>query len=130
MTERMTLAQLREAQKPTKGVQRVIGARRVHVPGEGWFDSHREAARFQELRLLERGGEIRDLRRQVPIKLMGQGGPIETQTGKPMRYVADFTYVDARTDLPVIEDAKGHATDVFKIKKAILAAMGVQVREV
>ena len=47
-----------------------------------------------------------------------------------MLYLADFTYADHRLGgITVIEDAKGHQTDVFLIKKAILAAQGVEVQE-
>lgn len=131
MTERMTLAQLRATQKKdSKGVKRVIGARRVFVEGVGWFDSDREAKRYQELALLEKAGEIRDLERQVPIDLMGRDEPLKTPTGLNMRYIADFRYFDKRSGVLVIEDAKGWATEVFKIKKAVLAAMGVEVVEI
>lgn len=34
------------------------------------------------------------------------------------------------TDLEVIEDSKGFATPEFKLKRAILAAQGITVREV
>ena len=47
-----------------------------------------------------------------------------------MRYIADFQYVDVKLGLVVIEDAKGFSTDTFKLKRAILAAMGLQVVEV
>jgi hypothetical protein len=80
--------------------------------------------------LLQRAGEISDLRRQVPFPLNGKDGPILTPTGRQMLYLADFTYADHRLGgITVIEDAKGHQTDVFLIKKAILAAQGVEVQE-
>lgn len=132
MTERMTLAQLRAAQKKeSKGVQRVIGARRVHVPDFGWFDSHAELKRWNELLLLERSGEIHSLERQVPLELKGEKGPILTPSGKPMRYIADFRYFDTRINAVVIEDKKSgdHRTEVYSIKKAILAAMGTEILE-
>jgi hypothetical protein len=51
-----------------------------------------------------------------------------TDTGKRERiYRADFVYVDNALGITVVEDRKGHETDVFKIKKAILAAQGMEI---
>jgi len=95
------------------------------------FDSKREAKRWQELKLLERAGEISDLERQVSIDLLGRDGPILTDSGKRVRrYVADFRYFDHKLGAHVIEDAKGFPTAEYKIKRAILAAMGVEIKEV
>lgn len=106
--------------------RRVMGAIRTRV-GALTFDSRREARRYQELLLLERAREISDLHLQVEIQLQGQKGPILTETGKVMTYRADFRYFDHRTMQTVHEDAKGHPTDVFKMKRAILKAMGVEI---
>lgn len=105
------------------------GAKAATVGAEK-FSSRREARRFMELQLLARGGEIRDLRRQVKFHLQGANGPILTPTGLKASYVADFVYFDCRTGLEVIEDSKGFATPEFKLKRAILAAQGITVREV
>lgn len=95
------------------------------------FDSLREARRWGELKLLEKGGAIRNLRRQVRIEMMGRDGPILTPKGRPAAYVADFVYEDRRLNwAEVIEDAKGHATPEYKLKRAILAAMGMEIVEV
>jgi hypothetical protein len=94
------------------------------------FASKKEAKRWGELNLLERAGEIRDLKRQVPILMHGEKEAIKTPTGKNAIYVADFRYIDTKTGLWVIEDAKGYATPVYKLKRAILAAMGITIREV
>ncbi|MBK8909164.1 MAG: DUF1064 domain-containing protein [Rhodospirillales bacterium] len=94
------------------------------------FASTREARRWAELRLLERAGDIRALRRQVAIRLIGRDGPILTDTGRPRTYVADFVYEDCRLGwAEVVEDAKGHPTPEYRLKRAILAAQGVAVRE-
>ncbi len=101
-------------------------AKRIVVDGIT-FDSKKEAKRWQELRLLERAGEISNLERQVPIKLNGQNGPIMTDSGKKQRtYVADFRYIDwSKGGAWVIEDAKGFETPEFKLKRAVLAAQNV-----
>ena len=44
-------------------------AKKVNVNGM-IFDSHKEANRYFELRLLERAGEIKNLSRQVPFELI------------------------------------------------------------
>lgn len=95
------------------------------------FDSQREMARYAALKLLERGGMIRDLRRQVRIPLEGRDGPVRFQpSNRAAVYVADFAYFDVPKGAEVIEDAKGYATPEYKLKRAILAAQGVQIVEV
>lgn len=43
--------------------------KKITVDGQ-IFDSKKEANRYKELRLLEKAGEIKDLRTQVKFKLM------------------------------------------------------------
>ena len=105
------------------------GAKRATV-GDEKFSSKREAKRWVELQLLQRGGEIHDLRRQVPIALIGSKDMIRTPTGRVMTYVADFIYFDCRANAEVIEDSKGYPTPEYKLKRAILAAQGVTIVEV
>lgn len=126
--KRMTAAEFNAsnvaAKAPDKG--RVRGTKRICVQGIQ-FDSKKEADRFGDLRNLERAGIISDLKLQVPFELHGKDGPILAPTGKVMTYRADFQYFDKRIGVTVIEDAKGWATDTFKMKQAILAAQGVEV---
>jgi len=105
------------------------GAKKATVDGVN-FSSKREAKRWMELQMLLEGGEIKDLRRQVKIALIGRADMIRTPTGKVAHYVADFVYFDNRTGLEVIEDAKGYPTPEYKLKRAILAAQGVRIVEV
>lgn len=132
MTERMTAAELQAAVARPARPQRVMGAKRTMVDGIT-FDSAKEARRWQELRLLERAGEIAELERQVPIPLNGRDGPVLTPTGRQMLYLADFQYRDHRLGgAVVIEDVKSgdHRTEVYQIKRAVLAAQGVEVSEI
>lgn len=101
-------------------------SKRITVDGVS-FHSKAEAARWRELKLLEREGKIAQLECQVPIELWGRDGPILTdKTGKPRTYVADFRYIDWRKNgVWVIEDKKGFETPEFKLKRAILSAQGV-----
>lgn len=92
------------------------------------FDSKREANRYCELKLMERAGEITDLRRQVRYEI---NQPYEI-AGKKVRgiyYVADFVYCEKGE--PVIEDVKGMRTDVYKIKKKLFESKyKIQIKEV
>ena len=132
MTQRMTAADFIKSigkglSQPKEG--RIKGAERMIVDGKS-FASRREGRRYSDLLMFQRGGYICDLRCQVPIELHGRDGPILTPTGRVMLYLADFQYFDITNDCWVVEDAKGHMAEVYVMKKAILAAMGVQIREV
>jgi Protein of unknown function (DUF1064) len=128
----MTAEQYQAAQRVETGQgedrRRVRGAQRTTTADGITHDSKTEAQRWEELKLLQRAGSICGLRRQVDIVLQGRDGPILTDSGKNERiYRADFVYVDNALGITVIEDRKGHETDVFKIKKAILAAQGMEI---
>ena len=96
------------------------------------FDSMKEAARWQELKLLERAGEIRDLQRQVPFVVIPvqkdeRGKVIERE----VKYVADFTYVEKGKLTRTVEDVKGLKTEVYKLKrKLMLYRNGIRIKEV
>lgn len=130
MTDRVTAAEFQNKSSATGGVKkgRVRGTKATVVDGIK-FQSKKEGRRYAVLRQSERAGIIENLRLQVPYELQGADGPLLTPTGRKMIYKADFVYFDKRIDAEVVEDSKGWATDVFKIKKAILAAQGVQVVE-
>lgn len=78
------------------------------------FDSKAEASRYDRLRLLERAGQIRDLRCQVPF-------PIEINSQAIGKYVADFTYHNAAGEL-VVEDVKGTDTPLSRFKRKAVEA--------
>ncbi|MEE2635499.1 MAG: DUF1064 domain-containing protein [Pseudomonadota bacterium] len=130
MTERMTVEQYRDqhvtATKEDR--RRVRGTERTTTADGITHDSKTEAQRWEQLKLLQAAGEICGLRRQVAIGLVGRDGPIMTDSGKQQRvYKADFVYVDNALGITVIEDRKGHETEVFNLKKAILAAQGIEI---
>ena len=100
------------------------GNTKVNVDGMR-FDSKREAARWRELQLLERAGEISDLRRQVRYELVPK-----LPGERPVDYIADFVYRD-KDGNEVVEDVKGVRTPVYVIKrKLMLWRHGVRIREV
>ena len=97
---------------------------KIRVDGR-LFDSKAESARWLELLLLERVGEITELERQVEYEL------IPKQKGeRAVKYIADFRYVD-HEGKTVVEDTKGVKTPVWIIKrKLMLRVHGIRVREV
>ena len=100
------------------------GNTKIRVDGR-LFDSKAEAARWQELQMLERAGEITELERQVEYEL------IPKQKGeRAVKYIADFRYIDNDGNT-VVEDTKGVKTPVWIIKrKLMLRVHGIRVREV
>ncbi len=99
---------------------RVRGAQRTTVDGEV-FHSKREARRYQDLRLLERAGEISNLQRQVRFPIRINGELVTT-------YVSDFTY--EQDGKVIVEDSKGWRTDTYKLKKKLVkASYGVDILE-
>lgn len=102
------------------------GAKKT-VVGDIKFDSKKEAGRWMELQLLERAGEISDLRRQVKVELIGQYRPLLTRTGRKMRMTFDFAYIE--NGVEVMEDTKGMPTRDYEVRVAVARAMGLEVRE-
>lgn len=114
--------------KPSK-----YSAQRTIVAGVT-FDSKKEAGRYMELQLLERGGAITNLRLQPSIRLTAGGRPVryltkEGAAGRQAVYRADFSYTDTRTGETIFEDVKGMDTPASKLKRAIvLAETGIDVK--
>lgn len=109
--------------KPSK-----YGNRTVTIGGEK-FDSAKEARRYGELALLQRAGQITDLKRQVKYKLIPQQRVDGKVAERACSYIADFVYTeDGKT---VVEDAKGFRTKEYIIKrKLMLFVHGIQIKEV
>lgn len=105
--------------------------RKIEIDGIT-FDSAKEARRWQELKLLERAGEIYDLQRQVPFVLI----PVQKdESGKvierEVKYIADFTYKEKGSLRRTVEDAKGMKTKEYIIKrKLMLHRFGLRIKEV
>lgn len=98
------------------------------------FASQKEARRYQELKLLERAGSIRNLRLQPRYELRVPSGYISSMTVKVGTYVADFAYDEltetgGRWDF-VVEDVKGFRTPFYNWKKRhVEAQYGLKIRE-
>ena len=90
-------------------------AKKIKIDGHT-FDSKREAARYRELKLFLKAGEIRDLVLQPRFLLQDEFFDKNEVKHKKIEYVADFLYID-KAGRNVVEDVKGVLTDVYKIKK-------------
>ena len=89
------------------------------------FDSKGEARRYTELRLLEKSGQIRELRLQVPFVLIDK-----SKHGRKVTYRADFTYIRSDTGEYIVEDFKGVRTPVYKLKRRLMAErFGIEIME-
>ena len=99
------------------------GNRKLTAPDGQKFDSVKEYHRWGCLRLLERAGEISNLKRQVKYEL------IPKQAGeRSCSYIADFTYME--NGKLVVEDVKGVKTDAYKIKKKLMLWVhGIRIKE-
>lgn len=99
------------------------GATAVVVDGFR-FDSKREAARWGELKLLQRAGLIAELERQIRYPMLVNDQLICT-------YVADFRYRDRGRI--VVEDVKSAITrrePTYRLKVKLLKALhGIEVFE-
>lgn len=86
------------------------------------YDSKKEAARAQELDILKRVGEIKSWSPQPEFKIEHRGVKICV-------YRADFKviYTDGRIEY---EDVKGFKTDMYRLKKKLVAAFyGIEIKE-
>jgi hypothetical protein len=91
------------------------------------FPSKKEARRWGELKLLEKGGVIRNLKRQEKYALTVNGQLV-------CNYVCDFQYEEASQGkwVRVVEDVKSEATrknSTFRLKEKLLQAVhGIKLR--
>lgn len=109
------------------------------------FDSQKEARRYQELKLLEKAGEIRNLQCHPKYPLEIDGRPIRIRSdrypnGRTTSYTADFGY-DEKSGVafgiegvvqawePVVEDVKGFDTPASRLRRAVWEAIyGMEIR--
>jgi len=88
------------------------------------FDSMKEARRYTELKLMEKGKAIYDLMIQPKFPIIVSGVKVCT-------YIADFAYRDKATSVTIIEDVKGVKTPVYNLKKKLMKAVhDIEVTEI
>lgn len=106
------------------------GNRKV-VTEDGTFDSVKELRRWQELKLLQKAGEIYDLQRQVLFVLIPKQTDGKKVIEREVKYIADFTYRNRSDNRLVVEDTKGMKTREYIIKrKLMLYRHGIRIVEV
>lgn len=116
---------LKHAPKPKRSK---YGAVKTTVDGVT-FDSKAEAARYQELKVLEKAGEIRDLVLQPRYSLHVRAGdaPVSSIIGE---YRGDFRYTTSH-GASVVEDVKGMKTPLYRWKKKhVEMQYGVTITEI
>lgn len=97
------------------------------------FDSKKEADRYDDLMLLLRAGQIRNLKLQPEFTLQEAFKTPEGQAVRAIRYKADFEY--DRHDgsgfwTHIIEDVKGLKTRQYLLKKKLMQEKGLTITEV
>ena len=122
------------------------GNRKTRTSDGILHDSRKEALRWTQLLLLQRAGEISDLKRQVEFILIPDQREPSTEVyqkgekkGMPKQgnllerkvvYVADFVYNDMKTGKRVVEDVKGVKTKEYVLKrKMMLWLYGIRIKE-
>jgi len=95
------------------------------------FDGKNEYRRWCFLKMMEKAGEISNLRHHVNIELIPKitreevvhlktKDKVVTKVAQSAHYYeADFVYTVNKTGEEVVEDFKGHETDLFKFKAAL-----------
>ncbi len=106
------------------------------------FDSGKERDRYFELEVMQRAGQIKNLRRQVTFELIPYqkvlvpvfGGGTRCVTEKAVRYIADFVYEDKSTDRTIVEDVKSPITrkqpEYIIKRKLMLERYKIAIKEV
>lgn len=88
------------------------------------FDSKKEADRYDVLLLLQRAGDVRNIRHHVRYDFRVNGILIAW-------YEADFVYEECRKGVwsEIVEDVKGFPAKTWPMKKKLLKAIhGIDVR--
>ncbi len=105
------------------------GAVRTTVDGIT-FHSAKEAARYQELQMLQMAGQITGLECQPRFDLWAHTGVVADAPVRIGCYVADFAYETSQETM-VVEDVKGFKTPLYRWKKKHFEAQyGIKIREV
>lgn len=97
------------------------------------FDSKKEAEYYLILKDREKRGEIRHLNRQYKIIIQPAFTDSKGNKIRAITYKADFYFYDVKLKAWRIIDVKGSKatlTEVYKLKKKLLAYKGIIIEEV
>lgn len=93
------------------------------------FHSKKEKNYYLKLKMLQKAGKIKDLKLQVPFVLI-ETFKVDDRTYRKTKYLADFTYLDDKDKLHVV-DVKGFRTKEYELKKKLMAwKYGIEIEEV
>lgn len=108
------------------GKRSKYGNKPCELDGEK-FDSEKEMRRWQVLTAEENAGVISGLLRQVSFEIAASV-VIDGRKCPARHYVADFVY--QRDGVTVIEDVKGFLTQMYRLKRHLMALQGLTITEI
>lgn len=93
-------------------------------------DSGREAKRCNDLHMLQRAGEISDLKIQQQFRFSIDGRAVKLKNGHHAGIKVDFVYRENGQD--IAEDSKGYVVRDWPLRRAIFCALhpDIELREV
>lgn len=98
------------------------------------FDSNKEFEYYLLLKDRLKRGEIYELKRQVKLLIQPAFIAPNGEKIKEISYIADFVYTTIDRGQGVVKqhyiDVKGFKTDVYRLKKKLLAYRGFYIEEV
>lgn len=130
------------AKKPPKYRNKKVTIADPKTGEEITFDSKKECDFYFELLAREKAGEVYGIKRQVEYILQEAFTDITGKKQRAITYKADFVYkervnpkragkiVTSDNIIVHVVDVKGVRTDVYKLKKKMLAYTGVIIEEV
>lgn len=80
------------------------------------FPSKIHAETYIQLKTLQESGQIYELKLEVPF-------PLEANGIKIGKYTADFTHKRIVDDKLIVTEAKGYATDIYKLRIKVFKAL-------
>lgn len=83
------------------------------------FASRAEAARYVQLNLLQKAGEIRGLILQQKFLLTPRRLRDDLTWERASHYIADFSYIDKNNKI-IVEDVKGFLTKDYILKRKMM----------
>ena len=94
------------------------------------FDSIKEANYYNQLKLLQRAGLIKNLELQKTF-ILQPSFKLNNKTRRHITYKADFTYFSNEDNKIHVIDVKGFKTDVYNIKKKMFEyKYGIEIEEI
>ena len=102
------------------------------------FDSNKELRFYLVFKDRQKRGEIFNLQRQKKIEIQPAFTDSSGKRHRAISYIADFYYLETKRDnngefidyIAHVVDVKGYKTEVYKLKRKLLAYRGIIIEEV